>query len=60
MENRIKRVRIVGKGHSSCFERLLLEWYKRESFVDVILTCVGNPDNLKDGAAPHQISANRR
>uniref|UniRef100_A0A0P4ZLW2 Zinc finger protein n=1 Tax=Daphnia magna TaxID=35525 RepID=A0A0P4ZLW2_9CRUS len=60
MENRIKRVRIVGKGHASCFERLLLEWYRRESFVDVILTCVGSPENhLSDEAVARHIPANR-
>ena len=34
-----KQVRIVGKGHASCFERLLEEWYHSETFADVVLWC---------------------
>lgn len=61
MENRGKRVKIVGKGHAFCFERELFNWYRRESFVDVFLTCIGSPDDyIKDGRSLRQISANRR
>lgn len=67
MENRgKKRVRIVGKGHASCLERELWNWYRRGSFVDVFLTCVGSPDehdfisNNDERSLRQQISANRR
>ena len=41
-----KKVRIVGKGHASCYERLLEEWYREEKFIDVILKCSNPEENL--------------
>lgn len=38
-------MRIVGKGHASCFQRLLQEWYRCESFADVALLCDGRKDS---------------
>jgi len=59
-----KQVRIVGKGHASCFERLLEEWYRSESFADVVLWCCldGEPGLRPDGdvSGPwRSVTANR-
>ena len=45
-----KSVKIVGKGHASCFERLLQEWYDDELFVDVVLLC--SEAQQRDGKVP--------
>lgn len=39
MVHRVKSVRLIGKGHASCYKDLLKEWYREERFIDVILTC---------------------
>ena len=58
-----KQVRIVGKGHASCFERLLEEWYRSESFADVVLWCSdGEPEPRPDSdlsGTCRSVAANR-
>lgn len=54
----MKRVRIIGKGHASCFESLLKEWYDEGKFVDVFLTSKNFHD--RDGDICPTIPANKR
>ena len=59
MEKRTKRVRILGKGHSSCVSSLLYSWYQEKKFQDVTLTCVTYLES-QDGDIHSHIQANRR
>lgn len=64
MEKKSKRVRIVGKGHSTCFGRVLEEWYRQEIFTDVVLTCDENIEHdshlSSKGDTCRRIHANKR
>ena len=51
-------VKVKGKGHGSCFERLLREWYLRESFSDVQF--IWSEEDSDDRESILKIAANRR
>ena len=59
MVNQSKRVRILGKGHPFCYEKLLEEWFREDKFVDVILTC-SNVGGVVGMGNRESVSANRR
>ena len=62
MEKKSKRIRIVGKGHATCYRRLLEEWYRQEVFTDVFLICNDNieRDSSSSGDTCRRIPANKR
>lgn len=67
MVNRPKRIRIVGKGHAYCYEKLLEEWYREEKCVDVFITCSSPGKNIDSSSLEResrdlcqQVPANRR
>lgn len=55
---RTRMVKVKGKGHGSCFERLLREWYLRESFSDVQF--IWSEEDSDDRESILKIAANRR
>lgn len=50
-------VKIVGKGHATCFERLLLEWFHEETAHDVIFFCWNEDSDPNDTSI--RVTANK-